>query len=39
MVSREMQAEFGAFWEAHGETPLAARDVLLRSACPQVKEA
>ena len=30
-----MQAEFSAFWAAHGATPLAARDVLLRSACPQ----
>ena len=38
-VSREMQAEFGAFWEAHAATPLAARDVLLSSACPQAMAA
>ena len=31
-----MQAEFVSFWEAHAAAPLAARDVLLRSACPQL---
>ena len=36
MVSREMQLEFEAFWRRHAETPLVGRDLILRSACPQL---
>ena len=36
MVSREMQLEFEAFWRRHAATPLVARDLILRSACPQL---
>ena len=35
-VTTEMVEEFQAFWRNHQHTPLAARDAILASVCPQV---
>ncbi|RHY87974.1 hypothetical protein DYB35_007838 [Aphanomyces astaci] len=36
MVTDDLRREFDQFWHAHHDTPLAGRDVILSSICPQV---
>ena len=37
LVSKELQLEFEQFWQQHAAAKqLRARDLLLRSACPQL---
>lgn len=38
VVTDEMREEFAEFWEQHKYDPLSARNILLASFCPQVKE-
>ncbi|XP_077531674.1 uncharacterized protein LOC144144183 [Haemaphysalis longicornis] len=35
-ITAEVKKEFKEFWEEHRDTPLAGRDLILASVCPQV---
>lgn len=38
LVTPEIKAQFRNFWDEHKEKPLAGRDIILKSFCPQVRD-
>jgi DNA helicase MCM9 len=37
VITDEMKHEFGTFWHEYAHTPMAGRDVIIKSICPQVR--
>lgn len=36
LITPEIKSQFKEFWEKHADSPLAGRDLILRSLCPEV---